>query len=109
VLVWLPPQYSQKAYTHAEFPVIQLFSGNPGSPAAWFHGLSGPQILQRAIDAGAARPVILVSAAINVDPPHNPDCSDIPGGPKVATWLAHDVRNLVLTAFRTRADRAGWG
>ena len=109
VYVWLPAQYAQKAYAHVEFPVIQLFSGNPGSPTAWFHALSGPAILQSQIDSGAIRPMILVSAAINVDPPHNPDCSNIPHGPQVATWLTGDVRDLVATAFRTATDRSGWG
>jgi enterochelin esterase-like enzyme len=109
VLVWLPPQYGQKGYEHVDFPVIQLFSGNPGAPSAWFHGLAGPRFLQQEIDRGAARPMILVSASINVDPPHNPDCSNIPHGPQVATWLAQDVRNLVLSSFRTDTDRSGWG
>jgi enterochelin esterase-like enzyme len=109
VFVWLPAQYHQKAYAHAEFPVIQLFSGNPGSPSAWFHALNGPAILQGEINSGASRPAILVSAAINVDPPHNPDCSNIPHGPQVATWLTQDVRDLIITSFRTATDRSGWG
>jgi len=109
VFVWLPAQYGQKPYEHVEFPVIQLFSGNPGSPSAWFHALNGPAILQAQIDAGSAHPAILVSAQINVDPPHNPDCSNIPHGPQVATWLTQDVRNLIISSFRTETDRAGWG
>jgi dienelactone hydrolase len=109
VFVWLPAQYSQQAYAHVDFPVIQLFSGNPGSPSAWFHALNGPAILQAQIDARAARPAILVSAAINVDPPHNPDCSNIPHGPQVATWLTQDVRNLITSSFRAQTDRSGWG
>ena len=109
VLVWLPSQYRQKEYAHVEFPVIQLFSGSPGSPSAWFHALNGPSILQAEIDSGASRPAILVSATINVNPPHNPDCSNIPHGPQVATWLTQDVRNLLMTSFRTATDRTGWG
>ena len=56
-----------------------------------------------------AQPAILVGATINVDPPHNPDCSNIPGGPQVATWLVRDVRDLIQTSFRTSTDRTGWG
>ena len=109
VYVWLPAQYGQKSYEHVEFPVIQLFSGNPGSPSAWFRALSGPAILQAQINAGSARPAILVSAQINVNPPHNPDCSNIRHGPQVATWLTQDVRNLVISSFRVETDRSGWG
>lgn len=109
VVVWLPPEYSQRQYAHTEFPVIQLLSGYPGSPASWFRSLKVASALETEIQRQAARPVILVSAAINVDPPHNPDCSDIPGGPQVATWLAHDVHDLINTSFRTVTDRSGWG
>lgn len=109
VLVWVPPQYFEPSYEHADFPVVQLLSGTPGQPEAWFGGMNAPAILTQQIGGRAARPFILVSASINVDPPHNPDCSDIPGGPLVATWLAHDVRILIETSFRTATDRGDWG
>jgi enterochelin esterase-like enzyme len=44
-----------------------------------------------------------------VDGRHDPDCSNIPNGPQVATWLTTDVRNLVQTSFRTSTDRDAWG
>jgi enterochelin esterase-like enzyme len=109
VVVWLPPQYNQREYAHADFPVIQLLSGYPGSPGSWFHSLDVTNVLAAEVQRMAARPVILVGAAINVDPPHNPDCSNIPGGPQVATWLTQDVRDLINTSFRTVTDRSGWG
>lgn len=109
VIVWLPPQYSQKAYAKTDFPVVELFSGFPGSASSWFRGLQVVQMMQTVLQQRSAQPVILVSASINVDPPHNADCSDIPGGPKVATWLTKDVRNLVDSSFRTIQDRSGWG
>lgn len=108
VVVWLPPEYSEKAYQHTEFPVIQLLSGYPGSPGSWFKSLGGPVILENEVKNHNAKPAILVGATINVDGKHNPDCSNIPGGPQVATWLVHDVRNLIETSFRTSTDRSGW-
>jgi pimeloyl-ACP methyl ester carboxylesterase len=109
VLVWLPPEYREKAYRHAEFPVIQLLSGYPGTPGSWFRTLAAPVMLENEVRAHAAHPAILVGATINVDPPHNPDCSNIPGGPQVATWLMRDVRTLIETSFRTATERSGWG
>jgi enterochelin esterase-like enzyme len=109
ITVWLPPEYFQKAYQHTEFPVIQLLSGYPGSTNSWFRSLAAPIMLNAEVRDRNARPAILVGATINVDPPHNPDCSNIPGGPQVATWLVRDVHNLIETSFRTSTDRAGWG
>jgi pimeloyl-ACP methyl ester carboxylesterase len=109
VFVRLPPQYREPQYSHALFPVVQLLSGYPGTPSTWLDAMGAPGTLDGLIEHGAAHPFILVSAAINVDPPHDPDCSNIPGGPQVATWLTTDVRNLIETSFRTSANRDGWG
>ena len=109
VLVWLPPQYFEPAYADTDFPVVQLLSGAPGSPSSWLLGMAAPQFLSSAVADRAAHPFILVSAAINIDPPNNPDCSDIPGGPQVATWLTADVPELVETSFRAESGRADWG
>ncbi len=109
ILVWVPPEYFDKAYQHVGFPVIQLLSGYPGSNGSWFGSLAAPSFLENQIRNHGAKPAILVGASINVDGKHNPDCSNIPGGPQVATWLTRDVRNLIETSFRTSVDRSGWG
>ncbi|MBR7835873.1 hypothetical protein KDL01_21545 [Actinospica durhamensis] len=109
VVVWLPPQYFEAAYAHTDFPVVQLLSGTPGTPQTWLSGMQAPLALTRLVNAGRAHPFILVSAAINVDPGHDPDCSNIPKGPKVATWLTTDVRQLVLSSFRASPSRKAWG
>jgi dienelactone hydrolase len=109
VYVWLPPQYSEAEYAHSEFPVVQLLSGYPGSPITWLEGMHAPLVLSREMAQSGVQPFILVAAAINVDPPHDPDCSNIPGGPQVDTWLTQDVHSLVETSYRTRTDAKGWG
>lgn len=109
VFVWLPPEYFEKEYQHTEFPVIQLLSGYPGSPGSWLRSLAAATYLENEVRHHNAKPAILAVATINVDGSHNPDCSNIPGGPQVATWLVHDVRDLVETSFRTSTARDGWG
>jgi len=109
VLVWLPPQYTEAKFAHGDFPVVQLLSGYPGSPNTWMEGMSAPEILAQQIAGHAVRPFILVSATINTDPPHDPDCSNIPGGPQVDTWLTQDVHSLIETSFRSQTSAKGWG
>lgn len=109
VLVWLPPQYFEAAYAHTKFPVIQLLSGTPGSPSTWLGVMRAPAFVESLAQEGEAHPFILVSASINVDGRHDPDCSNIPHGPQVATWLTGDVRDLMLSSFRVSADRDAWG
>jgi dienelactone hydrolase len=107
VWVWLPPQYREEP--GARFPVVELFPGYPGTPTAWFHSVQGPQRLQEAMRTGAAQPYILVAPTITVRPGHDTECANVPGGPRVATWLAEDVRRIVVANFRALPGRDAWG
>lgn len=107
VWVWLPPQYRQQP--QRRFPVVELFTGFPGTPGAWFHVMQGPKRLEQAVTKGAAQPYILVAPTITVQPGHDTECVDVPRGPKVATWLAQDVRRIIVENFRTLPGRDGWG
>ncbi|MCO5973714.1 alpha/beta hydrolase [Actinoallomurus soli] len=107
IWVWLPPQYRQRP--RQRFPVIELFPGFPGTPITWFHTMQGPKKLQEAMKKGAAQPYILVAPTITVVPGHDTECTNVPGGPKVATWLTEDVRRIVMENFRALPGRDGWG
>ena len=109
VMVWLPPQYFEPAYAHSKFPVVELLSGTPGTPQTWLEAMQAPWVVSRQTNDNEEHPFILVSPSINVDGHHDPDCSNIPHGPQVATWLTTDVRNLVETSFRISNDRDAWG
>lgn len=106
VWVWLPPQYRREP--DARFPVVELFPGYPGTPTAWFHVMRGPERLQQAMRSGAAQPYILVAPTITVRPGHDTECADVPGGPRVATWLAEDVRRIVVANFRALPGGDAW-
>lgn len=107
VWVWLPPQY--RDHPHTRFPVVELLPGYPGTPTTWFHAMHTPKTLDQAMRKGAAQPYILVAPTITVVPGHDTECVNVPNGPKVATWLADDVRRIVTENFRALPGRTAWG
>jgi enterochelin esterase-like enzyme len=110
VYVWLPPQYGEAAYQHYDFPVVELFQGTPGTVRGWFKTLGVATELEHLIASGASAPFVLVAPDINLlGGRHNADCSNIPNGPQVATWLTQDVRQMIIANFRVTAGRDGWG
>lgn len=109
VMVWTPPQYDDPAYANTDFPVVLLFPGYPGTPQTWFGNMAGQKELASLVRQHAATPFVLV--AVNISPVKgvNTDCTDIPGGPQVATFITDDVRTMIERTFRVSTDRSGWG
>ncbi|MFE1559120.1 alpha/beta hydrolase-fold protein, partial [Streptomyces sp. NPDC058734] len=68
--------------------------------------------LQKAVARGAAKgtslPFILVMPVLNPDNRFYYDGSDIPGRPKMGTWLSQDVPDLARANFHTFKSREGW-
>jgi enterochelin esterase-like enzyme len=109
IRVWLPPQYDLPQYAHMRFPVIELFPGFPGTPTTWFGPMQGAAKLLETMKAGQAKPYILVAPVITVEPGRDTECTDIPHGPQVATWLTADVREAVIGRFRALPGAESWG
>lgn len=111
VYVWLPPQYNDPRYAKSDFPVLLLFPGFPGTPQTWFGTMSGQAALlgQMKADPQNTTPFVLAAVNINMQKGINTDCSDIPGGPRVATFITQDVRPMLERSFRVMTDRRGWG
>jgi enterochelin esterase-like enzyme len=109
VMVYTPPQYNDPAYANTAFPVVMLFPGYPGTPQTWFGSMGGQKELATLLQQHASTPFVLV--AVNISPVKgvNTDCTDIPGGPQVATYITDDVRTMIERSFRVTTDRAGWG
>ncbi|MGW4774650.1 alpha/beta hydrolase [Nocardia sp. NPDC004278] len=106
VLVWTPPQYDQPEYRDYRFPVIMLLHGVPGTPRAWIKGGHVTTELAEMMRQGKLAPAVLVMPRI--DPAGNTDCVNVPRGAQTATWLAHDVRNLITSRFRVLDNPSGW-
>ena len=111
VYVWLPPQYSDPAYAKSSFPVVMLFPGFPGTPQTWFGAMAGQEALLKQLraDPGVTTPFVLAAVNINMEKGVNTNCTDIPGGPQVASFITQDVRPMLERSFRVMTDRRGWG
>jgi S-formylglutathione hydrolase FrmB len=113
VWVWLPPEYNDPAYASYGFPVLTLFAGGQSNG---YNTWTDDQLPIQVEDAnlakqGKAHPFIMVMPVQNLvaDEHKTLDCSDIPGQPKMETWLTQDVPDFVRANFRTLKSRDGWG
>ncbi|MFD6886864.1 alpha/beta hydrolase [Streptomyces sp. NPDC059957] len=111
VWVWVPKEYDDPAYADSAFPVLISLPGGRGYPTNYWG--TGPGLgLQQAVSDGAksgkSLPFILIMPVINADTKHHFDGSDIPGQPKMGTWMAEDVPDFTKANFRTFTSRDGW-
>ncbi|WP_327070782.1 alpha/beta hydrolase [Kitasatospora sp. NBC_01302] len=113
VWVWLPPQYDDPKYAKFGFPVLTLFGGGRGDG---YNTWADNQLPIQEIDAQLvqeqkAHPFIMIMPVQNLtgDEHRSLDCSDIPGQPKMGTWLSQDVPDFVRANFRTLKGRDSWG
>jgi enterochelin esterase-like enzyme len=106
--VYLPAAYANPALSNALFPVVELLDGVPGAPDSWTGPLKVKSILDARIASGESEPFIAVMPTQNVELPRDTQCVDVFDGPKVDTYLTHDVRKSVLAGFRATPNRAGW-
>ena len=107
-MVYLPPQYGQPRYAHAQFPVIELLDGVPGSPESWLKSLNIATVLDRGIATGELAPTVVVMPTQNVDSPRDTECADVVRGPQVDTYLTSSVRVAVDHAFRVSPSGSDW-
>ena len=106
VYVYLPPTYG--ANPAKKWPVLMLLPGYPGVPTTWFHALDLVRILRHEISTGYAHDFLIVLPTMSVPPTRDTECTDIPGGPLVNTWLGVDVPNAVIGGLAARSDRKNW-
>jgi len=106
-LVYLPPQYYQPSYAHTRFPVTELLTGYPGSVLELVRRLGFPDQQLREVVAHRARPMVMVMLSPTLARPRDTECTDVPAGPQVETFLAQDLPVAVRSAYRVRP--LGWG
>ncbi|MFF5449493.1 alpha/beta hydrolase [Streptomyces sp. NPDC012888] len=113
VWVWAPKEYADPEYAHSGFPVMIALPGGAGYPNNYWMGTDLG--LQKSISEwyaqGKGKPFLLAMPVLNPGPDDKGvywDGSDIPGQPKMGTWLAEDVPDLMKANFRTVKSRDGW-
>jgi enterochelin esterase-like enzyme len=107
--VYLPPQYFQRAYARARFPVVLALTGYPGQATSIVDRLTLPAAAARLMAAGRVRPAVFVMLSVSPLFPLDTECTDVPGGPQVESFLALDVPRAIEQTFRVTANPAGWG
>jgi S-formylglutathione hydrolase FrmB len=107
-LVYLPPQYFDRAYANRAFPVFELLGGYPGSPRGWTGPLDVQQIADQEIAAGRAVPFVAVIPTTNYVPHRDGECINAVGGHQVETTLTVNVRRAMERDFRVSSDRSSW-
>ncbi|MFC5664400.1 alpha/beta hydrolase [Kitasatospora misakiensis] len=113
VWVWLPPEYNDPKYAKTGFPVLTLYAG--GQSAGYNTWTDNQLPIQEAdadlVKQGKAHPFIMIMPVQNLDSNEAKalECADIPGQPKIGTWMAEDIPDFVRANFRTVKGRDGWG
>jgi enterochelin esterase-like enzyme len=107
--VYLPPQYFQKAYASYRFPVIELLHGSPGDPSAWVNVMNVVPIYLNAMDAGRAKPAVLVMPNTDGGQQYGLQCLNDPGGVQDMTYVAHVVPDWVAANLRVMPPGQAWG
>ncbi|MFD5427248.1 alpha/beta hydrolase [Streptomyces sp. NPDC127084] len=110
VWVWAPKQYFDPKYARSGFPVLIALPGGNGYPNNYWMGtdLKLQSSISEWSEEGKSLPFIVVMPVLNPDDKYYYDGSDIPGQPKMGTWMTEDVPAFVKANFRTFKSRDGW-
>ncbi|MFF4263820.1 alpha/beta hydrolase-fold protein [Streptomyces virginiae] len=113
VWVWAPKEYNDPKFAKSGFPVLIALPGGAGYPSNYWMGtdLGLQTSISKWYGEGKSKPFILAMPVLNPGPDDKGvywDGSDIPGQPKMGTWLTEDVPDLMKANFRTVKSRDGW-
>ncbi len=113
VWVWAPKEYGDPKFAKSGFPVMIALPGGAGYPNNYWMGtdLGLQTSISKWYSQGKSKPFILAMPVLNPGPDDKGvywDGSDIPGQPKMGTWLTDDVPDLMRQNFRTVKSRDGW-
>lgn len=108
VVTWTPPQYHDRRYAKARFPVVMVLGGAEVHIQLVIDRLNFAATASREIRSGRVAPFVAVFPEINVAMPVQTECTNYPGGPQAFTWLSQDVRNWATSKLRISGDGRRW-
>ncbi|MFI5981673.1 alpha/beta hydrolase-fold protein [Streptomyces sp. NPDC051555] len=110
VWVWAPKEYDEPKYAKSAFPVMIALPGGNGFPSNYWsdRSLGLQKAISDGVQAGTSLPFVLIMPVLNPDEKNYYDGSDIPGQPKMGTWIADDIPDFARANFRTYKSRDGW-
>jgi enterochelin esterase-like enzyme len=106
--LYLPPQYFQRAYAKARFPVVLALTGYPNEPWSIVKRLALPATAARLVAAKRIKPAIYLMMNVSPALPRDTECTNVPAGPQVLSFFSTDVPLAMEQAFRVQTGRAGW-
>jgi enterochelin esterase-like enzyme len=109
VYVYLPPQYFQKPYLHAKFPVIELLHGSPGNPEAWVDVMGVIPTFLSLLETHPTDAAVLVMPDTDGGMQYELQCLNNPGGIQDMTFVARDVPNAIARIARVQPPGRAWG
>ncbi|MFJ8160886.1 alpha/beta hydrolase [Streptomyces sp. NPDC096136] len=110
VWVWAPKEYDDPKYAKSAFPVLIALPGGNGFPTNYWadRSLGLQKAVSEGVQAGTSLPFVVIMPVLNPDNKYYYDGADIPGQPRMGTWIAEDVPDFVRANFRTYKSRDGW-
>ncbi|WP_171164501.1 esterase family protein [Streptomyces sp. I05A-00742] len=107
--IYLPPEYFQKQYERARFPVMVVVSGYPGGRDSLARNLQVPLNATRLLAEKKMSPTIIVMIGPTIAPPRDTECVDVPNGPQAETFLTKDLPDALRSTYRVGRDATAWG
>ncbi|MFF4641172.1 alpha/beta hydrolase [Streptomyces sp. NPDC001389] len=110
VWVWAPKEYDDPKYAKSAFPVLIALPGGNGFPTNYWadRSLGLQKAISEGVQAGTSLPFVVIMPVLNPDNKYYYDGADIPGQPRMGTWIAEDVPDFARANFRTYKSRDGW-
>ncbi len=109
VAVQLPPGYLTASAASRRYPVLEAFSGYPGTPDQWIRVMNLSGAMARQVSLGHMRSALIVEPQEWVPAGVDTECvNGSPGNPQVETWLTVDVPHWVAQTFRVVTQRSSW-
>ncbi|MCR6493216.1 esterase family protein [Cellulomonas sp. P24] len=106
--LWVPRSYTDPAFAHHRYPVVEAFHGVPGGPFEYAHDIGlGRMVAGLARDRRLAEPILVMPDST----PHHLDTECVNGGakgPQMEDWLTRDVPDWVRGHLRVAADAQSW-